>query len=172
MKLRRCHEGRVRCSLSEWRRGLCGDLTGTRNAVLALMAQYPQSFAVKNYYLANLTAIDQIRSGDSDTALATLQTAKQYDLLSLSAYLRGLAHSDAKAWPQAIADFQFVLLHPGAMALSNAPVYAMSQLGVARAYAASNDKSNSATAYAAFLATWKAAGPADPLVIEAQKHLK
>ncbi len=130
--------------------GLCGDVNGTRNAVLALMAQYPQSFAVKHYYLANLTAIDQIRSGDFDTALATLQTAKQYDLVSLSPYLRGLAHGSAKQWPLAIADFQFALLHRGATTLVSPQVFAMSQLGLARAYAAGGDKGNSAAAYSAF----------------------
>ncbi len=150
--------------------GLCGDLTGSRNAVLALMAQYPQSFAVKNYYLANLTAVDQIRSGDNDAALTTLQTAKQYDLLSMAPYLRGMAHSGAKQWTLAIADFQFALLHRGSTTLGAAPVYAMSQLGLARAYEASGDRGNAATAYGAFLGMWKAADGSNALAAEARKY--
>jgi eukaryotic-like serine/threonine-protein kinase len=152
--------------------GLCGDLDGVRGAEAALTAQYPQSFRVKNYYLANLKAIDQIRSGDPNAALTTLQSAKQCDLLSLTAYLRGLAHGAAGQWPTAIADFQFILLHRGAAMLTSAPMYAMSQLGLARAYAASGDDGNSATAYKSFLDMWQAADSGNPLVAEAREHLK
>src|SRR6185312_8030940 len=64
-------------------RGLCGDAAGARTAVDALRAGYPQSFAVKNYYLAELTALDQMHAGNTDAALVTLQAAKPFDLLSL-----------------------------------------------------------------------------------------
>jgi tetratricopeptide (TPR) repeat protein len=150
--------------------GLCGGATGARDAVDALTVAYPQSFAVKNYYLADLMAVDQIRLGDADTAITTLQSAKDFDLISLTPYLRGLAHSGEKQWPAAIADFQFVLLHRGATMLNDAPVYAMSELGLARAYAGSGDKANSVTAYRTFLEMWKAADASDPLVVEARKH--
>src|SRR6185312_9953392 len=110
-------------------RGLCGDAAGARTAVDALRAGYPQSFAVKNYYLAELTAVDQMHAGNTDAALVTLQAAKPFDLLSLIPYERGLAHASAKQWPLAIADFQFVLLHRGAATLIDAPMYPMAQLG-------------------------------------------
>ena len=153
-------------------RGLCGDAAGARAAVDALTVAYPQSFAVKNYYLAELMAVDQMHAGDTDAALVTLQTAKPFDLISLTPYERGLVHATAKQWPLAIADFQFVLLHRGAATLIAAPMYPMAQIGLARAYAASGDKINSATAYRTFLEMWKAADASDPLVVEAQKHLR
>jgi len=153
-------------------RGLCGDAAGVRDAVDALIARYPKSFAVKNYYLAELTAVDQMHAGDADAALVTLQAAKPFDLISMASYERGLAHAAAKQWPVAIADFQFVLLHRGAATLTVAPMVPMAQLGLARAYAASGDKGNSATAYRAFLEMWKAADASDPLVVEARKYLR
>jgi len=153
-------------------RGLCGDGAGARDAVDTLTLAYPQSFAVKNYYLAELMAVDQIHSGDTGAALVTLQPAKPFDLISLTPYERGLTRAAAGQWPLAIADFQFVLLHRGAVTLTDAPMYPMAQLGLARAYAASGDKVNSAAAYRTFLEMWKAADANDPLVVEARKHVR
>jgi hypothetical protein len=51
-------------------------------------------------------------------------------------------------------------------------MYPLAQLGVARAYAGSGDKENSAIAYRTFLEMWKAADASDPLVVEARKHLR
>ena len=119
--------------------GLCGDRSGLRKSIAALQANYPQSFPVNKYFLAELNAVDQLKSGDAAQALDTLQNAKQSDLLSLTAYLRGLAHIAAGQSPIAIADFQILLLNRGATTLTCAPVFPMAELGLARAYAASGD---------------------------------
>ncbi len=150
--------------------GLCGDLDGPRTALAALTTQYPQSFPAKSYYLGNLMAVQQLRSGDPNGALTALGGAAAYDLMSLTPYMQGLADSAAAKWPAAISDFQFVLLHRGAAMLTNAPMYAMAQLGLARAYSADGDRANSVAAYKAFAQMWKAADAGDPLLIEARKH--
>lgn len=151
--------------------GLCGDMGGLRLAISNLKANDPLSFPVRSYYLAELSAVEQMKSNNAAQALSALQTAKQHDLLSLTAYLRGLAHIAAGQPTTAIADFQFILLHRGAATLTCAPVYPMAELGLARAYAASGDQGNSAAAYRLFLEMWQTGAAAgDPLVAEAQQH--
>lgn len=150
--------------------GLCGDVAGLRRETGELNAKFGGFNIVTNLYLPQLKAVDQIQAKDVSGALATLQNVKQNDLLSLSPYLRATAHVTGKEWAPAIAEYQFILQHRGATTLECAPVYPMAQLGLARAYAASGDKGNSAVGYRAFADMWAAAPAGDPLLQEARKR--
>jgi tetratricopeptide (TPR) repeat protein len=113
-----------------------------------------------------------LKSGDTQKALTSFDSARKYDLISLTAYLRGLAHIEAKQGQLAIGDFQGVLEHRGAAFVSRNPIYALAQAGLGRAFASIGDKGNSAKAYQSFLDDWNNADAGQPLVIEAKAHLK
>ncbi len=151
-------------------RGLCGDLVGAERSLTDLESRYSDSFASRNYEFTDLTALGQMQTGDAIHALGTLQSAQTYDLISPTALLRARAHSASSQWPAAIDDFNFILHHRGATTLYSPTMYAMAQIGLARAYAASGDAASSAAAYRAFLAMWKTDAN-DPLSTEAASHI-
>lgn len=150
--------------------GLCGDTAATRAAADVLGAQYSQSTSVRNAYLSELAAVDALHAGKWQEALTALKGATQPDMLSLVPYLRGLAQAQGKQRSTALAEYQFVLLHRGAMTLVAAPVYPMAQLEVARSYVASGDRGNGETAYHSFLELWKSADEGSALVEEARRY--
>jgi serine/threonine-protein kinase len=100
-------------------------------------------------------------------ALQSLISQGQFDGTSLTPYLRGMAHAALGQMPPAIQDFQTVLAHRGSAMLLGGDVYPMAQLGLARAYAASRDRANSASAYRQFLMLWAEADRGQPLLVEA-----
>jgi serine/threonine protein kinase/tetratricopeptide (TPR) repeat protein len=148
---------------------LCANLDAAKASLAGLQRGYPQSFAAKAYFYPDLMAVIQWKGGDADGALKTLQTAKQYDLISLTPYLRGMIHLRAGQPQAAIVDFQAMLLHRGATTLVNPLLYPMAEIGVARSYQASGDQGgNSATAYRNFLASWRGADAGLEMVREAK----
>ena len=151
---------------------LCTDLDGARKSLSDLTSGSAQAFAAKNIYIPTLTAAIQWKAGDATGALATLQGANAYDLLSMSAYLRGMIHLSSNQPEGALSDFQAVLLHRGSMTLVNPEMYAMAQLETARAYWAINDKANSSASYTRFLNLWTTADTANPLLLEAQSRTR
>lgn len=133
---------------------LCGDKSEAERAVASLKQSYIDSSAVKGYYIADLQAAMALAAKDPKQALSALSTAEAYDQISLTPYLRGLAHlSDGEA-SLAIADFQTILDHRGAAFLAGSNVYPMAQIGLARAYAAIGDELNSTAAYRRYLELW------------------
>jgi serine/threonine-protein kinase len=120
-----------------------------------MQKEYPDSFAVKGYYAPDLLAAIQWKSGNTDAALTTLETAKQYDLISLTPYLRGVIHLKAGQADMAILDFGTTILqHRGAMAFTNPVLIPMAQLQLARAYQVKGDQAASSSEYGKFLQMW------------------
>jgi serine/threonine protein kinase len=145
---------------------LCGDLGTAGSSVDILTRTAPQSFFAKSIAVPEIKAVVQWKNGNPAAGLQTLQST-QFDLVSLTPYLRGQMHLKANQPQAAIADFQFVLQHPGAAVLVSPVLYAVSQLGQAHAYAASGDTTNSASGYNKFLTLWSHADPGSPLLAEA-----
>ncbi len=152
--------------------GLCGDIAAARNVHLALMSRFPQSFAVKKYYLANLDALDEIVSGDAGAALTTLEPASPYGTISLTPLLRARAHMAANQPATASDDLSRIDNHRGATALSNPLLFPLAKVESARAYAAAHEAPKAEQAYSDFLVLWKLADPDQPLLAEARKHTK
>ena len=120
-----------------------------------MLKEYPDSFAVKGYFAPDLQAVIQWKSGNSDAALSTLETARQNDQISLTAYLRGMIHLKTGQADMAIMDFGTTILqHRGAMALTNPVMIPMAQLQLARAYQAKGDQASSTAEYGKFLQMW------------------
>ena len=151
---------------------LCGDLTRAQKVSDDLQRLYPQSFAVKGFYVADIMAGIALHNQDPTAALELLKSARQFDLISLTPVLRGRAHVALRQVQIGIVDFQTVLTHRGVPFIVGNVSYPVAQLGVARAFADTGDVGNSAEAYRHFLELWKTADANQPLVNEAKAHTK
>ena len=78
-----------------------------------------------------------------------------------------MANAALGQMPAAILDFQIAQANRGSSLLLSGNVYPMAELGVARAYAASRDKTDSVEGYRRFLMLWKDADRGQPLLVEA-----
>ncbi len=147
---------------------LCGNAVRARQIIGELQQGFPQSFAVTGFYVADIQAAISLHDGDPTAALEALRSVRQFDLISLTPYLRGKAHVALHQMQVGIVDFQTVLAHRGVNFLGGSDVYPVAEIGVARAFADTGDLGNSAQAYRRFLELWKQADPDQPLLAEAQ----
>jgi serine/threonine-protein kinase len=147
---------------------MCGAHDTARTLAKAMGDAYPLSIPVQQLYMPEVLAAASMKAGDPQGALNELEGVRQYDLISMVPYLRGMAHLQAKEAQLAIGDFQQVLEHRGAAYLSRSPIFALSQAGLGRSFAALGDSNNSAPAYRAFLQNWKFADADQPLMAEAK----
>jgi eukaryotic-like serine/threonine-protein kinase len=136
---------------------LCGDKAGAERTIEALKEGFPKSTAVMEYYIADLRAAIALGENDSKGALAALEDAAAYDAVSLTPYLRGLAHLGTGEATLAVADFQRIVDHRGAAFVGGSTVYPMAEIGMARGYAAMGDKTNSAATYRRLGELWQQA---------------
>jgi serine/threonine protein kinase/tetratricopeptide (TPR) repeat protein len=150
---------------------LCGDQPYAEKTIAALRQSYPQSTVVQ-YYVPQLQAAAEIGVNEPEKALDSLIALERYDQISLAPYLRGMANEALGQMPAAILDFQIVQAHRGSSMLLSGDVYPMADLGVARAHAASRDKTGSAEAYRRFLALWAEADQGQLLLVEATAKSK
>ena len=149
---------------------LCGNAAHAQQVAAQLQQNYPQSFAVKGFYVADIKAAVALHDQDPTTALDLLKTARQFDLISLTPLLRGRAHVALRQVQIGIVDFQTVLSHRGVPFLNGSVSYPAAEIGVARAFADTGDLGNSAEAYRRFLELWKSADASQPLLTEAHAH--
>ena len=145
---------------------LCGDQPYAEKTIAALKQKYPQNTAVAQYYVPELQAAAEIGVNEPEKALDSLIALEPYDAISLTPYLRGMAHAALGQASPAVVDFQTVQDHRGSALLLSGNAYPMAQVGVARAYAAHRDRANSAEAYRRFLTLWKDADQGQPLMVE------
>jgi serine/threonine protein kinase/tetratricopeptide (TPR) repeat protein len=151
---------------------LCGDEPYAEKTILTLQQNYPQNTAVAQYYVPELEAAAEIGVNEPGKSIQKLTDLSKYDEISLTPYLRGMAHAAIGQMGPAILDFQVVLHRGGASALSG-NVYPMAVLGEARAYAGSRYKSEeSVEAYREFLTLWANADGKQALVNEALARSK
>ena len=163
--------GRVTLFHSGMAFGLCGDRPHAEQAAAELKRRFPQSFDVRGYYIADIQAAIAIRSRTAVDALIVLNPARSFDLISLSPYLRGLAHIAVHQVELAIVDFQTILSHHGLTFIVGNTLFPAAQVGVARAFASSGDVGNSAEAYRRLIALWDQADPGIGLLREAEANV-
>ena len=85
-----------------------------------------------------------------------------------SVYVRGIAYLRAGAAPQAVAEFQRIVDHPGSAPES--PLHPLARVQQARAYAAVGDVAHARAAYQDFLAAWKDGDPDVPILQAARRE--
>jgi serine/threonine-protein kinase len=146
---------------------LCGDQPYAMRTIKVLQESYPQNTAVAKYYVPQLQAAAEIGVNEPEKALDSLIALEPYDEISLTPYLRGMANAALGQTSGAVLDFQTAQAHRGRSFLLSGNVYPMSELGVARAYAARRAKVNSVEAYRRFLTIWREADREQPLMVEA-----
>jgi serine/threonine protein kinase/tetratricopeptide (TPR) repeat protein len=151
---------------------LCGDQPYAEKTIAALQQGYPQNTAVTQYYVPQLRAAAQIGVNEPEKALDSLIAMEQYDQISLTPYLRGMANAALGQMPAAVLDFQIAQAHRGSSLLLSGDIYPMAELGIARAYAARRDRADSVEAYRSFSMLWKEADRGQPLMAEASGRSK
>ncbi|HEY6375057.1 MAG TPA: protein kinase, partial [Edaphobacter sp.] len=114
---------------------LCGDRASAERARNDLLQSYPENTAVMQYYVPNLEAATELGAKNPAGALNALERLEQYDQISLTPYLRGLAHVEVDKGALAVADFQVVLAHRGADFVLGSDVYPAAKIALARAAA-------------------------------------
>jgi tetratricopeptide (TPR) repeat protein len=110
-----------------------------------------------------------IKAGDAQTAIAQLEKVRAHDDASFAPYLRGLAYLQLKDSRNAIASFRDATRLKG-LAYNTGSPYALSYLGLGRAYAMAGNKPDAKKAYDVFFTEWKNADPELPVIAEAKKE--
>ena len=115
----------------------------------------------------------ELQRNNHEKAIALLEAARPYELGAgpgassyWPVYIRGEAFIKARDGTKAAAEFQRILDHRGVDPTN--PLYTLSRLGLARAYAIQGDTQKAKTAYQDFLAAWKDADPDVPILKEAK----
>jgi eukaryotic-like serine/threonine-protein kinase len=151
---------------------LCGDQPYAEKTIATLQQSYPRSTAVAEYYIPELKAAAEIGVNEPEKVLGSLMALEQYDQISQTPYLRGMAHAAMGQMSTAALDFQMVQAHRGSALLLGGNAYPMAVMGVARAYGVNRDKTESVEAYRRFQLLWRDADRGQPLMVEAQVRSK
>jgi eukaryotic-like serine/threonine-protein kinase len=146
---------------------LCGDQTYAEKVIAVMQQDFPKNTAVAQYYVPELQAASAIGVNEPEKALASLVALQQFDDMSLTPYLRGMANAALGQMPAAIRDFQTTLARRGMDVAFVGSAYPMAEINVARALSVNRDQAASTDAFRRFLTIWKEADPAQPLIAEA-----
>jgi len=149
---------------------ICGDRKTADPLLKDLDKKYPEDTQVQNIIIPQSRAALDLADHKPTDALAELEKAKAYDLVSPGAYLRGLAYLDLHDAGNAIIAFNRATQYRGAMVGQAIQTYPQSLLGLARAYAMQGDKVRAKETYQKFLDLWKNADPDLPQLIAAKKE--
>ncbi len=150
-----------------------GDTVRAETLADALDNRFPEHTIVQSYYLPTLRAQLALGRNDSSRAIELLQSAMPYEMSSMSSsgalypvYVRGESYLAAHRGNEAAAEFQKILNHRGIVV--NAPIGALAHLGLARAYALSEDQAKAKATYRDFLTLWKDADADIPILKQAK----
>ena len=124
----------------------------------------------RRFSLPCVRAAIAISHGNFDAAISWLEPMRRHDLGSAigfqSLYLRGLAFLGKRDSAKAAEEFQTIIDHRGVAPYS--PNWTLAYPGLARARVLANDEAGSRTAYRQFLAIWKDADRAIPLLSQVE----
>jgi eukaryotic-like serine/threonine-protein kinase len=148
---------------------LCNEQKQATEALSALEKRYPQDTLIHELSVPQDRAWLAIKAGDAQGALALLERVRVHDAASYAPYLRGLAYLQLKDSRNAIDSFQNATRLKGRAYLNRSP-YALSYLGLGRAYAMAGNKPDAKKAYDAFFSEWKNADADLPVIAEAKKE--
>ena len=148
---------------------LCNEEKQATPMLASLEKRYPEDTLVQELYVPQFRAWLAIKAGDAQRGLVLLERVRAHDAASYAPYLRGLAYLQLKDPRNAIASFQDATRLKGLAYYAGSP-YALSCLGLGRAYAMSGDKAAAKKAYDVFFTEWKNADSGLPVVAEAKKE--
>jgi tetratricopeptide (TPR) repeat protein len=162
-------KGKVTLIFSAATLALCNQEKHANQMLSDLEKHFPEDTLVQELYLPQARAWLALKAGDPQRALALLERVRSHDKVSLAPYLRGLAYLQLRDSRNAIASFQDATRSKGVAYNAGSP-YALSFLGLGRAYAMAGDKPNAKKAYDVFFSEWKNADPGLPVIAEAKKE--
>jgi serine/threonine protein kinase/tetratricopeptide (TPR) repeat protein len=148
---------------------LCNEPKQATLALSDLEKHYPQDTLIHELSVPQARAWLAIKAGDPQGALALLEKVRAHDAASYAPYLRGLAYLQLKDSRNAIESFQNATRLKGLAYTTGSP-YALSYLGLGRAYAMAGNKPDAKKAYDALFSEWKNADSDLPVIAEAKKE--
>jgi tetratricopeptide (TPR) repeat protein len=148
---------------------LCNQEKHANQMLSDLEKHYPEDTLVQELYVPQARAWLALKAGDAQRSVALLERVRAHDNASFAPYLRGLAYLQLKDARNAIASFQDATRRKGVAYGTGSP-YALSFLGLGRAYVMAGDKANAKKAYDVFFSEWKNADADLPVIAEAKKE--
>ena len=135
-----------------------------------LVRDYPLDTLLNGVDAPVILAASQLRKGQADQVLRTLEAVKPYEFGRyaglLPNYLRAMAFLQLRKANEAATEFNAVLDHRGVAPM--APVWELSRLGLARAYKMQGDIVKARAAYQDFLTLWKDSDVDIPILKQAK----
>jgi eukaryotic-like serine/threonine-protein kinase len=151
---------------------LCGAAAEAAKLSNELTERFPDATLTRRIQLPVIASALAVQSGDAARALAVLEDVRPYDRARGAefwpAYLRGLAHVTRQNGADAAGEFDAILGRRGEA--PDSILFALSQLGRARAAALAGDREASRKQYDAFFETWRDADSDLPPLREARRE--
>jgi serine/threonine protein kinase/tetratricopeptide (TPR) repeat protein len=148
---------------------LCNEPKPATLALSDLEKRYPEDTLIHELSVPQARAWLALKAGDAQGALVLLERVRAHDQASRAPYLRGLAYLQLKDSANAIASFQNATRLKGLAYITGSP-YALSWLGLGRAYAMAGNKPEAKKAYDAFFSEWRNADSELPVIAEAKSE--
>jgi serine/threonine protein kinase/tetratricopeptide (TPR) repeat protein len=149
---------------------LAGDSRQAQSIVDELKRRYPADTGVNSVYVPCAMAVLEANRANPGKGIELLQASSRYELGIdygfLPIYVRGLTYLRDKKGAEAAAEFQKILSQRAWGAVIQ--TFAISYVGLARAYVLTGDTTKSRKAYQDFFALWKDADPDIPILKQAK----
>jgi tetratricopeptide (TPR) repeat protein len=148
----------------------CGQAAAAQSLVDEMQKRFPQDTLLSSVWIPLIRAQFEVARGQGALAVQLLESARKYEVYGdfWPQYVRAQAYAKQGNGAQAATEFKNILDHRGWYPLS--PVYALAQLGYARAAAQSGDNATARKAYQDFFELWKNADATVPFVAEARQE--
>jgi serine/threonine protein kinase/tetratricopeptide (TPR) repeat protein len=162
-------KGKVTLIYAAMTLALCNQEKHANQMLSDLEKHYPEDTLVQGLYVPQARGWLALKAGDAQRALALLERVRTHDNVSFAPYLRGLAYLQLKDPRNAIASFEDATRRKG-LAYNTGSPYALSFLGLGRAYVMAGNKAEAKKAYDVFFTEWKNADSDLPVIAEAKKE--
>src|ERR1700761_2732777 len=162
-------KGKVTLIYAAMTLALCNQEKHANQMLSDLEKHYPEDTLVQGLYAPQARGWLALKAGDAQRALALLERVRAHDNVSFAPYIRGLAYLELKDSRNAIASFQDATRLKGVAYNTGSP-YALSFLGLGRAYVMAGNKADAKKAYDVFFSVWTNADGDLPVIAEAKKE--
>jgi tetratricopeptide (TPR) repeat protein len=146
----------------------CAQATAAQASIDDLSKQFPHDTLLTTISIPIARAQIELSRGNVPQVIQLLDAARKYDVNGefWPQYLRGQSYLKQGNGELAAAEFKTILDHRGWHPVS--PLYALAQVGAARAAVLNGDNVAARNHYRDFLQLWKDADPTIPILIEAR----
>jgi tetratricopeptide (TPR) repeat protein len=150
-----------------------GDVAKAQKLIDDLGREFPSDTLLNAVHIPTVSALLNLQRKASAEAISALEPARKYEFgvgpgsaNFWPVYVRGLAFLLKQDGAKAAEEFQKILDHRGALAVSI--LYPLARLNLARTYALQGDTTKARATYQDFFAMWKDADPEIPVLKDAK----